>query len=407
MAQQRAARLAGLALAAAVVLAAATGAVGLGRPRVAGVAGYGAGDAAAALVMLACVAVGALIVTRRPGNRIGWLFCAIGLPVLLSAFSTQYADAALLVRGSRLPAGPVMAWLATWPGPLGLSLLFYLLVLFPDGRAPSRGWRALGWLYGVSLGAGLAASALRPGTSRVFLGDLGPIANPLGWRAAAAPLGAVEAASRALSTVLLPAGVVALVLRLRRSRGVARQQLKWLAYAGVVLVAAIVAEGVLQGTGRDRGLLGIGFGLLLLGGLLGIPAAAGVAILRHRLYDIDRLVNRTIVYGLLSALLGAAYAGLVLGIGQLLEAARASGSLAVAAATLAVAALFQPARVRVQRAVDRRFNRRRYAAAVTVAAFSARLRQQLDLEALGRELTALVDRTLEPTTVSLWLRPPP
>ena len=231
MAQQRpappaGARLAQLALVASVCLWVATVALGLGRPRVAGVADFDGGDAVASLVLLSFVAVGTLIATRRPGNRIGWLFCAIGLPVLLGSFATQYAVAALLARRAALPAGQVMAWLAGWTSAAGLSLFFYLLVLFPDGRLPSRRWRVVAWLYGGSLAVGLATAAVQPGTTRVFLGDLGPIRNPLGWQQAAAVLGAVNGASRLVSTVLLPVGVVGLGLRLRRSRGVARQQLK-------------------------------------------------------------------------------------------------------------------------------------------------------------------------------------
>jgi hypothetical protein len=378
-------------------------ALGVSRPRVAGVASFGSGDVVPLLVLLAFVVVGTLIVTRRPGNRIGWLFCAIGLPVLLGSFATQYAVAALLAHRPALPAGQAMAWLAGWTSVVGVSLFFYLLVLFPDGHLPSRRWRPVAWLYGGALAVGLVTAALQPGTTMVFIGDLGPIRNPLGWQQAAAVLGAINGASRLVTTVLLPVGAVGLGLRLRRSRGVARQQLKWLAYAGAVLVGAIVVEGLVQWLGHDRGALGAVLGVvLILGGMLGVPVAAGVAIFRYRLYDIDRLLNRTLVYGLLTALLGGTYAGLVLALGQVLGH---SSSLVVAAATLTVAAAFQPARRRIQQVVDRRFNRRRYEAAKTIAGFSARLRQQLDLEALTAELLAVVDQTVEPTTVSLWLRP--
>jgi hypothetical protein len=307
--------------------------------------------------------------------------------------------AALLAHRPALPAGQAMAWLAGWTSVLGVSLFFYLLVLFPDGHLPSRRWRPVAWLYGGALAVGLATAAVQPGTTVVFIGDLGPIRNPLGWQQAAAALGVVNGAARLVTTVLLPVSAVGLGLRLRRSRGMARQQLKWLAYAGAVLASAILGEGMLQWLGRDSGALGAVLGVvLILGGMLGVPVAAGMAILRYRLYDIDRLVNRTLVYGLLTALLGGAYAGLVLALGQVFGR---SSSLAVAIATLTIAAAFQPARRRIQHAVDRRFNRRRYDAATTIAAFSARLRQQLDLEALTDELLAVVDQTIEPTTVSL------
>jgi hypothetical protein len=399
------ARVALLLLAVSVGLWIAAAVIGFSRPRVVGVAGFGSGEVVASLVLLTFVGVGTLIVTRRPGNRIGWLFCAIGLPVLLGTFATQYAVVALLVGRPALPAGPAMAWLAGWVSVVGVSLFFYLLVLFPDGQLPSRRWRPVAWLYGGALALGLVTAAVRPGTTPVFLGDLGPIRNPLGWPQAAEVLGMVNGASRLVTTVLLPVAAVGLGLRLRRSRGVARQQLKWLAFAGAVLAGTILAEGLVQWLGRDRGTLGAVLGVvLILGGMLGIPVAAGVAILRYRLYAIDRIIRRTVVYGLLTALLGGTYAGLVLVLGQVFG--RSSG-LAVAIATLAVAAVFRPARRRIQQAVDRRFNRRRYNAAQTIAAFSVRLRDQVDLDVLTTEVLKVVDQTMEPTTVSLWLRTSP
>jgi hypothetical protein len=154
--------------------------------------------------------------------------------------------AALLAHRPALPAGQAMAWLAGWTSVLGVSLFFYLLVLFPDGHLPSRRWRPVAWLYGGALAVGLATAAVQPGTTVVFIGDLGPIRNPLGWQQAAAALGVVNGAARLVTTVLLPVGAVGLGLRLRRSRGMARQQLKWLAYAGAVLAGAILGEGMLQ-----------------------------------------------------------------------------------------------------------------------------------------------------------------
>jgi hypothetical protein len=192
------------------------------------------------------------------------------------------------------------------------------------------------------------------------------------------------------------ASVVSVVLRFRRSHGVERQQLKWFTYAAALMLAAnlvtmtVLAEGVVSDL-----LFGLSIALL--------PVAAGLAILRYRLYDIDRLINRTLVYGLLTVLLGLGYGAVVLVFGQLLG--RDQPSLAVAAGTLTVAAAFQPARRRVQAVVDRRFNRRRYDAARTVEAFSARLREQVDLDTLSAELLAVAEQTVEPAAVSLWLRP--
>ncbi|MDP9207232.1 MAG: hypothetical protein M3O65_01780 [Actinomycetota bacterium] len=195
------------------------------------------------------------------------------------------------------------------------------------------------------------------------------------------------------------AAVASVVLRFRRSRGVERQQLKWFTFAAALLGASLLLTSFVIPDGELNDLV---FGLAI----AFVPVAAGIAILRQRLYDIDRLLNRTLVYGLLTALLGAVYAGVVLGLGQLFGGVgERTPSWVVAGATLAVAALFQPARRRVQATVDRRFNRRRYDAARTVEAFSARLRDQIDLDTLSTELLAGVDQTVEPTTVSLWLRP--
>jgi len=208
---------------------------------------------------------------------------------------------------------------------------------------------------------------------------------------------------QAAAAVLLVATILAaasMVVRFRRARGEERQQLKWFTYAAVLSVLVwllLIVTGV-----ADR-LPALGIPVLLVW-LVAVPAAIGVAMLRYRLYDIDRLINRTVVYGLLTALLGGGYAGLVLILGQLFGR---SSSLAVAAATLTIAAAFQPARRRIQAAVDRRFNRRRYDAARTIAAFSARLREEIDLDSLSAELLGVVDQTMEPTNATLWLRPSP
>jgi FtsH-binding integral membrane protein len=198
------------------------------------------------------------------------------------------------------------------------------------------------------------------------------------------------------------ASVVALLVRFRRSRGVERQQLKWFAFAGALTVGVLILVVI----PAQSGWIGPLSGLLVLPIWPSIPVAAGIAILRYRLYDIDRLINRTLVYGLLTALLGATYAGVILVLGQVFGGIGAKPpSWAVAGATLAAAALFQPARRRIQTAVDRRFNRRKYNAAKTTQAFSTRLREHIDLDELTTELLVVVDQTMEPTRVSLWLRP--
>jgi hypothetical protein len=217
-----------------------------------------------------------------------------------------------------------------------------------------------------------------------------------------APLGAVEALLSLVGDALLVVGAVALVVRLRRLRGAERQQTKWFAFGAIPWVAVDLAWVAVNLTGGILAPAAAGLGILVaLGGLLG---AIAVAVFRYQLYDIDRLLNRTLVYGLVTVILGTGYAALVLMLGQLLG--RDRSSLGVAGATLTAAALFQPLRRRVQQAVDRRFDRRRYDAARTIERFSARLRQEVDLDALSTELLVVVDRTMQPTAVSLWLRHP-
>jgi hypothetical protein len=239
----------------------------------------------------------------------------------------------------------------------------------------------------------VVGTALTPGPVELFH----QFQNPLGLAAAGPVLDPIVQVGFMVLTAGVFAAAGSLMLRWRRARGVERQQLKWLAYAAAMLIVAQVGASVLP-----RAL----FLVVSMVTTLLFPAATGIAVVRYRLYEIDRIINRTLVYGLLSALLAGVYAGVVLILGWLFGGLGAEPpSWAVAGATLAVAALFQPARRRIQHAVDRRFNRRRYDAARTVEAFSARLRNQIDLDTLSAELLAVVDRTMEPTRVWLWLRP--
>jgi hypothetical protein len=294
-----------------------------------------------------------------------------------------------------------MSWLGNWAWSPGLGLLMtFALLLFPDGRLPSRRWRPVAWLSGASIAmiCGLGGAWSWPQRGLGLLES-----NLEGLDNAPRLVELLVLAGLPLMLLCGLASVVALLLRFRRSRGVERQQLKWFAFAGTVTVAAVV----LLVFPSQYGWLGPVSSLVGLPLLLSMPVAAGVAILRYRLYDIDRLINRTLVYGLLTALLGGVYAAVVLLLGQLFGGIGGEPpSWLVAGATLAVAALFQPARRRIQQVVDRRFNRRRYNAARTVETFSARLRDQIDLDTLTVELLAVVDQTMQPTRASLWLRPP-
>ena len=325
-----------------------------------------------------------LICLRRPSNPYGWVWSGYALGWAVVGFTDAYK---LYVSAGARPlwwASPI-AWVGGVAIPSLFALTALVLLLFPDGRPPSRRWRGLAWTIGAVGLLGTVAAALRP------VHDT-PVGNPLAVEGAVGDtLRAVAdfAITGLLFAVLVSA--VSLLLRFRQARGQQRQQLKWLAYGGGLFAALLVIALVgLQAPRLWNAVLEtLSFGALY--------TAVGVAVLRYRLYDIDRLLSRTLSYGLLTVLLGGGYAGLVLGLGQLLG--RDS--------SLAVAAVFQPARRRIQAAVDRRFNRRRYDAVRTIGAFSARLRDQLDLDTLSTELLGVVDQTMEPTWASLWLRPSP
>ena len=332
-------------------------------------------------------AIGGLVAGNRPENPIGWLFLGHSACFAVATLAGTIA----VVQQAGLPASSLRALLIVFMGlwPLGIGIALPLAVqLFPTGRPLSPRWR---WLIGLTVVSGLAFDAqtlLDPAALAVTERPVPPLVSPAVFHAAD-PLWAV---ATLLLVGVLAASLAVLVMRFRRARGVERLQLTWLVWA-VALFAVLNSQRWITGNGP----------ILLLFTLPLVPAAAAVAILRHDLYDIRVIVNRTVVYGLLTALLGLGYAGSVLVLGQL--AGRDRNSLAVAGATLAVAALVQPARRRIQQLVDRRFNRRRYDAAQTIEVFSSRLREEIDLDTLTGELCAVADQTMEPRSVSLWLRP--
>jgi hypothetical protein len=337
---------------------------------------------------LAFALLGAVVAAHRPENPIGWLFLAIGLSGAIGVISNEYVHYTLVVDPGALPGDSVAAWLSGWTWWPAFGLVPLVLLVFPDGRLPSPRWRWAAWLAiaGVVLMTlGIAASTLHD-----------PVGYALSEEAPGGLPGLVHNVSVSAAAVSLLAALVSLALRWRRALGDEREQLKWVAFvAGLGLIANIVLQ-VLQ-------LPGLG-----LVGVVLVPVGAAVAILRYRLYDIDRIISRTLVYGLLTASLGLLYATAVLVLGQVFGGVGGDPpSWAVAGATLAVAGLFQPARGRIQGVVDRRFNRRRYDATQTVEAFSARLRDELDLDTLSAELLAVVDETMQPAQASLWLRPSP
>jgi hypothetical protein len=345
--------------------------------------------------------VGAVIAARRR-NPIGWLFLGFGLVAALMTFGSAYLIRGLVLTPGSLPAVRVAGWAGTVLWPSGYLFLCLLLLLFPNGRLPSPRWRPVAVVLAVSWSVVILDTAFAPVTTTVQ--DV-MLTNPVavqafahsGWRA-------VAQGTLAIAFVTLGAAALAPLVRFRRADPVQRQQLKWFAFVvGICVVSVLVTVPV-------RKVLPLVATVLtyvpVAGVVVGLPAAVGLAILRYRLYDIDRLINRALVYATLTAVLGLGYAGAVLALGQLFGGVgERTPSWAVAGATLAVAALFQPARRRIQQAVDRRFNRRKYNTAKTIEAYSTRLRDQIDLDTLSSELLAVVDQTMEPTQASFWLRP--
>ena len=350
-----------------------------------------------ALTFTGFMVVGAVIVAHRPGNAVGWIFSAVGLLAATGWLATEYAAYAYITRPGSVPGAIWAAWYQQqWWIPMYTLVFIATPLLFPTGRLPSTRWRPVAVVAAVTAMAVELLWALQP-TIQLTDQDYW-VDNPIGLARIPHPdTSAVGGILAGLFIGCIVAAVISLVLRFRRARGVERQQLKWFTYAGVLLILTIpVAEFLPASIAAAFGGLIVAF----------VPVAAGIAILRFRLYDIDRLINRTLVYGTLTALLGGVYAVAVLVLGQLFGGvSRDPPSWAVAGATLAVWALFQPARRRIQGVVDRRFNRQKYDAARTVEVFTARLREEIDLAALSKELLAVVDQTMEPTQATLWLRP--
>jgi hypothetical protein len=341
------------------------------------------------VLSLVFLTVGAFLGGRRPGNAVGWLLLGWGMVMAFSAFTGAYVERGLVRDPGSLPGPGWAAWAEAVVWHPAFGLLAFLLLLFPHGRLPSRGWRPFAWLTVAAYLTLSLSAALAPGAVELYY----PVATPPVRLGVAGLADAVFGWLLPGQLLLLAAALVSVVLRLRRARGEERQQVKWFVYTVVTVVVLFVAGIVVLGAGYLFPLFGL------------IPVSVAVAVFRYRLYDIDRLINRTLVYGLLTALLAAVYAALVFLLGRLLDQVAGDSDLAVAGSTLGVAALFQPARHRIQELVDRRFNRGRYDATRTVEAFSGRLRHQLDLDTLSVELLAVVNQTVQPTRSSLWLRP--
>ena len=369
-----------------------------------------AGELAFVVLVFTFPMTGLLILRRQPRNTIGWLLQGIGLVWGLTGFADNYATYGLLVDPGSLPGPDVVAALneGTWAAAIGLMGTF-LILLYPDGRLPSRRWRPVAWLSAVTIVMVTVAVDLLPG--RLEESPIPSMANPIAVESAQPVLDVILVVFLPLLPMCILASAFGLVVRFRRSRGVEREQLKWLATAGalvaflflVTLMSTLVTQTAMGGqevpawVGLLQAVSAPAFVLL--------PISIGIAILRHGLYEIDVIINRALVYGLLTAALVGVYLASVLLLQLALNPLTEQSDLAVAGSTLAVAALFRPARTRIQAAVDRRFYRSRYDAARTLDAFATRLRHELDLDAVGTNLRAAVHVTVQPAHVSLWLRP--
>ena len=365
--------------------------------------------------------VGALIISRLPTNPVGWIFCGVGLLYAVRRFTEAYADYALTAN-LMLPWGEYVAWFSTWVGFAGPILAGVILMLvFPNGRLPSRRWRIVAWMAVLGAALRVLADAFTPGP----LSTHTYVTNPFG---VAAGIGGgfttyeLFPMSTVLGTTLLLtssiAALVSLILRLHQARGNERQQLKWFLFAAVpatvclnlVLSYSTVATYTTNFLFNAVWILPFDvFNYILyvaVFALLVVPVCTYIAILRYRLYDIDVVINRTLVYGTLTATLVGVYVGSIVVLQGLLRALTGQESqLAIVASTLAVAALFTPLRRRIQSFIDRRFYRSKYDARKTLEAFSVKLRDETDLDALNSELVRVVQETMQPAHVSLWMRP--
>jgi hypothetical protein len=344
--------------------------------------------------------VGAVIASRSSSkNPIGWLFCAIGLSFGVIHFSAQYAIYTLLAQPGTLVGGEAAAWIVSWAWVLAVGLIVFLALLFPDGRLPSGRWRWFAWLSLTLILIGAVSGAFTPG----LILSLGHINNPLGVEG----LPNVWKLVQTLMLTLIFVSAASLFMRLRRARGVERQQIKWFTYTGVVASSAALLTYTISEAIGALWLKWVGYVVMQVS-IIGMPISMGMAILRYRLYNIDLLINRTLVYGSLTAMLALVYFGGVTvtqAIFRTLTGQQEQPQLAVVVSTLVIAALFNPLRRRIQGFIDRRYYRRKYDAAKTLEAFSAKLKDETDLDALHAELLGVVKETMQPAHVSLWLRP--
>ncbi len=346
-----------------------------------------AADPALILAFLTYAAVGSLIVSRRFGNRVGWIFLSAGLAVELVLFCQEYAIYALRKAPGSLPGGSWAGLVADFAPVVALGLGTFLLLLFPTGHLVSRRFRPVAWLAAVSLLVMWLGQMFKPGTLASIPGTEKPVEVDF-------PLFTGADWAWPVEMLALLLAIVSVIVRYRSGGPEERQQLRWfLAAAPIFIASFFVFDSATKA-----------LTVLSAFGLASLPIAAGIAILRYHLYDLDLVVRRTLVYGVLTAGLAGLYFGIVLVFQQVFSSFAGGSDLAIAVSTLAVAALFRPVRGRIQSFVDRRFYRKRYDAQQTLEVFSARLRDEVDLDTLGADLGAVVRSTMQPAHLSLWLR---
>ena len=349
------------------------------------------------VTLLTFSVVGAIIASRYPRNTIGWLFCSVGVTIGLNSFVGHYAEFWLASGFGTSSLGETAAWFSSWLW----TLLVYapaslLLLLFPDGRLPSPRWRPVAWGVALGTAGGVVGNALKAGP----LVDFPQIANPYGVDSPVVWVLGVSGSIVAAGSMV--ASAVSLIVRLRRARSEQREQIKWLAYGGAVVVGGVCVGVLIIPESVPASIV------VMSVSLLGLPVFTGIAIVKHRLYDIEVVINLTLVYAILSATLAVVYFGGIVLLQRVfagLTGQEKLPQLAIVVSTLAIAALFNPLRRRVQAFVDRRFYRRKYDAAKILEAFSTRLRSETDLDALNSALVGVVRETMQPEHVSLWLRP--
>jgi hypothetical protein len=357
--------------------------------------------AAVSLFIVTFSTVGALVASRAPGNAVGWIMCWAGAGYGIASASLSYADTRVEAGTAFSNFGEVVVWVGGWAWIMGAGpAASLLLLLFPDGKLPSRRFRPIAWLAVAGILSIFASIAFVPGPIHDYEG----VTNPAGIEGVGSLLRAMGDLGGLAFLLSVLGSLASIVIRYRRALVEVRQQLKWLTYAAGLVGLALVGSALAEALISSPGLASDVSNLLVTTSLSALPIAIGIAILKHRLYDIDLIINRTLVYGGLTALLATTYFGMVVLLQGLIPAAGDS-DLTIAGSTLAVAALFRPLRARLQGFIDRRFYRRKVDAQRTLESFSSRLRDDVDLDHLSADLLGVVRDTMQPEHASLWLRP--